>query len=768
MRPDNVPISRVTHPLLCTGCSACVFVCPVNAVSMLPCTEGFLRPVINSERCVGCGKCAKYCPENGLRIGFGSAPFFSTAAYVDDMDLRMSCSSGGIFSRLAEVFLSKGGTVCGAAFAEGEVGHVFVSEVEKLPVLRTSKYVQSKMADTHLRAGEILSNGGRLLFSGTPCQVASLRSFLDFRNLDVSGLFCVDLICHGVPSPGVFGKYMAENGWSGADVVNFRCKDSGWKNPILKISEGGKTLHCKPLGRDLYGGAFLANITLRLSCYHCRYASMRRFGDLTLGDMWNIDEVAPPPRRKWGSRAGVSVVLVNTLKGIELMRSVENSVNSFEVSNDVAARSNGLLHNPVFEPVGRRRFFTEFVRGRKRINTLLLKYSYSAKGSLRRKICKVLALGRSFLSPVLGRKLFDDASDPSRRVAVLNMSSSNCSFGALLVAYSLQSVLIKLGYLPSIVNYNPDLRNFKRYFRRLISGLNMVKFRHRFLNSTRTYVSCAGLKNLNKRFKIFIFGSDQIWRYSKKDYPAYFGAFVGSDARLVSYAASFGKEKWDDAPDADTARIKKLINRFSSVSVREDSGVGICSEIFGKDSVCVLDPTLLLDRYDYAGICEMSKVDVSGNYVSCAFLSSNADSPLPASDAGNLASEYFGAPSRNILYRKISILGVKKPFLNGVPEWMSLIANSRFVLTNSFHCMVFSIIFGREFACLDMPENGNTRGLSLLSRLGIGDRFVRNRTELESAFASKINYGEVYAKLDALKRDSVAFLKRSLSDASRK
>ena len=759
MKPKNAPISRVTDPRLCTGCSACVFVCPEKAISMLPDSEGFLRPSIDSEKCVGCRKCVGYCPANGMRIGNASAPIFSRAAYADNMGLRMSCASGGIFSRLAEIFVANGGTACGAAFIGGEVRHVFVSEGEKLPVLRTSKYVQSKMGDTYLKAEKILSDGGNLLFSGTPCQVAGLRAFLKSKRSDTSGLFCIDLMCHGIPSPEVFRRYMHDNGWSNADYVNFRDKSSGWASYSFKISENGRILHCAHVSEEPYLRAFLTSATLRQSCFCCQYASMRRCGDLTVGDMWNVRRALP----EVDSRAGVSLILANTPKGVELVQSMDG-VTSFEVSNDIAAQSNRSLYAPVLETPRRRKFFSEFAFGRGPVNSLLLKYS--AKKSRFRKLRKTFALFKSLFCE---RKLFDDLSDPSKRVAILNLSYDCHNFGAVLVAYSLQSVLIKLGYLPSIINYYPDFKISASYLRGLVAGLNIIKFKYMFLNTTRMYVSQAGLRKLNKRFKTFLFGSDQIWRYAimGKNYPAYFGEFADDDAKLVSYAASFGKEKWDEADPGDTGKMKELMKRFSAVSVREDSGVKICSDVFEKDSVCVLDPTLLLDRWDYTGIYSLSKAVVSGNYVACSFLGADkaGDDVFSTAEAAELASKYFGGPARDITKKKIKIFGVEKPFYNGVPEWISLIANSSFVLTNSFHCMAFAIIFGREFACLDTSNRGNERMLSLLSRLGLEGRFVKNRIELESAFASKINYGEVYEKLDALKKNSIAFLTRALSKA---
>ena len=723
---------------------------------MRPDPEGFLRPFIDLNKCIGCRRCVAFCPANGKRFLIGALPLRAFMGYVDDSSFRMSCSSGGIFSKLAEAFAANGGVVCGVAFINGEVKHIFVYRNDMLSLLRTSKYVQSNMEDTFQKSAAILSEGKSLLFSGTPCQIAGLRSFLRSLRIDDSNLFCADLMCHGIPSPLVFQKYLEDNALANADEINFRDKSTGWATYSFKIYEKGRILYCANVAKDPYLRAFLTNATLRESCFYCPYASMHRLGDLTLGDMWNVSKVFPDI----DSSKGISLVFANTFKGLKLFENLEG-VSSREVPLSVAARSNRSLYAPGFRPIRRQRFFEKFISGKFNINSLLLKYSPRGK-----KFLKLLRPYELIKSMFLERRLFDDVADASRRVAILNLSYDCHNFGAVLVAYSLQSVLIKLGYSPHIINYYPDFRFSPAYFRGLIAGFKIIKFKYMFLNTTRMYVSLRGLKSLNRRFQSFIFGSDQIWRYAiaRSNYPAYFGAFANSDARLLSYAASFGKDDWDEAPEEATNNIKKLLRRFQAISVREESGVRICSETFDREAVEVLDPTLLLDRFDYTGVSSLSRADVSGKYIACSFLGADSEeSELSPKFAIDRASEYFGAPSRDIIKRTVRILGKGRAVYNGVPEWLSHIENAQFVLTNSFHCVVFAIIYRRNFACLNTANRGNERIISLLSKLGIENRFVETRDDFEKALASQIDYAKVHEKLNSLKEKSFKFLSSALS-----
>ena len=312
----------LAHPediAVCTGCAACSAVCPSDSITMQADAEGFLYPRINADTCTDCRLCRQTCPAdpeatmNLKRADVGSEFPKVFAAWNLDGDIRRQSSSGGVFTALAEDILSRGGVVVGAAFDDDlVVKHVCVEKGGELHRLRGSKYVQSEVAPTiHRRIRALLEQGRRVLFSGTPCQVAGLRAFLkqSFENL-----FCCDLICHGVPSPKLFARYVGHSTENRDRVVrvDFRDKTNGWKSfGVRQQRENGESLF-STMHADPYIQAFLRNYALRPACYACAFATTSRFGDLTLGDFWEVAKKYPEYDR---DDKGTSLLLVNNVKG---------------------------------------------------------------------------------------------------------------------------------------------------------------------------------------------------------------------------------------------------------------------------------------------------------------------------------------------------------------------------------------------------------------------------------------------------------------------
>jgi coenzyme F420-reducing hydrogenase beta subunit len=297
--------------------------------------EGFQIPQIDQARCADCGCCAKRCPQNE-RPSF--KPYKRVQVFgakLKDNEILSKSASGGVFAGIAaEVLDERGNAVFGCAFDANMVArHICVTDIGDLAPCQSSKYVQSDVGDTYLRAREYLEAGKRVFYSGTPCQIAGLYAYL---GKDYDGLITADLICHGVPSPLLFKRYIAWLGERFGDKIiyyDFRNKQKhGWG---LMIKTKTKTKTIMP-DSDPYYNAFLETKTLRECCYSCRYADTDRVGDITLGDFWGVENAHP----KFYDPKGVSLVLVNTEKGERLFRSLESKFHIIESKLEYAMQIN--------------------------------------------------------------------------------------------------------------------------------------------------------------------------------------------------------------------------------------------------------------------------------------------------------------------------------------------------------------------------------------------------------------------------------------------
>lgn len=298
----------------CCGCSACLHICPKNSITFKEDKEGFLYPHVNMETCIDCGLCEKVCPvlnQNDERI-----PEKVYAAKHEDDEIRMKSSSGGIFTLLADQILDEGGVVFGARFNDKwEVIHDYTETKEGLAPFRGSKYVQSYIGDSYKIAETFLKNGRKVMFTGTPCQIAGLKKFL---RKEYDNLLAVDFVCHGVPSPMVWRKYLeeeiADQGGAQLTGVNFRDKSIGWKNYsfVLNFSKDEGTIKhnyavSSVFTENTYMKAFLSNLSLRPSCYDCPAKAGKSGADITIGDFWGIENIMS----EYDDDKGVSFVAFN-------------------------------------------------------------------------------------------------------------------------------------------------------------------------------------------------------------------------------------------------------------------------------------------------------------------------------------------------------------------------------------------------------------------------------------------------------------------------
>lgn len=313
-------ISKITSK--CCGCGACAENCPVNAIKIEKNSLGFIYPNVSSDVCINCGACVKICPfERENQKNLVNEPATETyAAAMKDDSMLFNSASGGVFAGLAKYILDQNGVVYGAAWnADFSVEHIKIENLGELNKLQGSKYTQSNITKCYKEIRTLLQEGLVVLFSGTPCQVASLKSFL---KKDYDSLYTVDLICHGVGSPAILHDeiaYIEKKYGKKLKGIKFRSKRKGWgTSGDLVFDDGIKDYS---VTNSPYYYYYLQNALFRDSCYNCPFASDKRPADITVGDYWRIESAHPDIKIK--TEKGISCVLANTEKGSRLIKSAE-------------------------------------------------------------------------------------------------------------------------------------------------------------------------------------------------------------------------------------------------------------------------------------------------------------------------------------------------------------------------------------------------------------------------------------------------------------
>lgn len=349
------------------------------------------------------------------------------------------------------------------------------------------------------------------------------------------------------------------------------------------------------------------------------------------------------------------------------------------------------------------------------------------------------------------------------KIGILTFHYSKHNYGAVLQTYASYNILKKLGFEPKIINLLPKKgSSLKSKIKSIINGSNKFdKFRKKYLELTRELYSYEDLTHINRDFEVFFVGSDQIWRPSmaKNLLTHYFLDFAENQKKKVAYAASFGIEKWE-GDEEQKQTFTYFLKRFDAISVREDSGVKICKDEFNVVAEHVLDPTLLLSQQDYQHI-ESKKFNYklkNTNYVAYYLLEDNKG----LGEIPKLIAKQLNVTSINLFGRNIRLFGKSIIHYVTVGRWLSCIKNSSFVITDSFHCVIFSIIYRRNFVCLLNKSRGTSRIISLLHNLGLEDRYCEKKDIDFTKFLHTINYDMVYGKLDKKKIDSYRFLKNAI------
>lgn len=312
----------------CCGCTACAAICPKNSIVMKEDEEGFLYPVVDVERCIQCGVCNKACPIQNPVIEDKQEQKAYLVQHKDEK-VRLESSAGGAFTAIATVVIEKGGVVFGAAYDDNfRVHHTYVENVEKLKKFRNSKYVQSDLGESFKQVKRFLREGRCVCFSGTPCQIEGLAKYIGQND----NLILVDVVCHGVPSPLIWNKYLDYQNVTDSkpDNIRFRDKFYGYKYSTMSVIKEEKNVYHAGPQLDPMLRAFFSDACDRPSCYSCPFKKRYRVGDLTIWDCFSVYDFD----KEMDDDKGTTRVLCHSDKGRILVEEMKQIAICKEVPPD--------------------------------------------------------------------------------------------------------------------------------------------------------------------------------------------------------------------------------------------------------------------------------------------------------------------------------------------------------------------------------------------------------------------------------------------------
>ncbi len=351
---------KITDKTLCVGCGACIEKCPKSCINAIYDEEGFLYPEVDEKRCINCNVCEHTCPV--LKDCEKSAPLQVSGCTSKDNSLLKVSSSGGLFTLLVKKFFDSypNAHIYGAAYnADFSVSHIRIDSFDDIGLLQGSKYVQSDCTAVYKEIKELLDKSESVYFSGTPCQIAALKSFL---GKEYSGLFTQAILCHGVPSPALWSKFVDElqsQSDSPIKQISFRDKEKGWERYRFSVIFEDGTGFVPEKHDKWFTTAFGADLSLRPACYHCRFKYPNYFSDITIGDFWNVKQFCPSAYNE----QGVSLAIVTTQKGLSLLNEISDNIVVHNVTIEQAINSQKGIAKNLEVPKNRNGFWSDIKNG---------------------------------------------------------------------------------------------------------------------------------------------------------------------------------------------------------------------------------------------------------------------------------------------------------------------------------------------------------------------------------------------------------------------
>lgn len=595
------------------------------------------------------------------------------ACYNKDTSIRLNSSSGGVFYELACQVLNQNGIVFGASWnKDWLVDIVSIQDINDLPKLMKSKYVQANVKDTFLKCKEYLEEGRQVLYSALPCQIHGLKNYL---KRDYPNLLTIDICCHGLMPINIWKDYL-DSIQRNSPIINIdmRDKSNGWKKYSFKIEyeDGYKTL--ESFKDNLYMKAFLSDAYLKPSCYNCKFKNEFSKSDLILGDYWNIDE----KHKNLNDDKGISVVVCNTSKGENLLQNCSKLV-CVPTSLELAKKRNGGLRNTI---------------------DISKKKEYNNK------------------------KVFN-------KVGIITLPL-HTNFGGNIQNWALQETLTKLGY------YVESIELLKVKEKRKIN-FNNDDFVNKYINIVK-YNDYESI--LKAGYKDIVVGSDQVLREKWLPIEASFLEFTkDKNIGRVLYSASSGEDdlvfinKTTNEEKKDKLkRIKTMLSSFNGISTRELGLINSLQKLTTNKISWQCDPTLLLTKEDYMKLCKdiPTNDNAYGLYL------------LDKEDVSNFINNYCNDKNKIIPTNEL--------------EFLAMFRDSDFIITDSFHGCLFSLIFNKPFICIKNIKRGGERFNTLMQIFNIEHNIINSQEELDINLLKE----PLNIDLSDVRANGINFLKESL------
>lgn len=710
----------------CTACGACENICPKNAIKMKEDAQGFLYPSIDEKKCINCHLCEIVC--QNIDTITKNFPPKTIALQSKNYALTKKSSSGGMFAQIAKYILSNNGIVFGCAMEkinnEFDVKHIYIDDEKDLYKLQGSKYVQSNIKNTYKEAKQFLEQNRLVLFSGTPCQIAGLKAFL---NKDYNNLLTVDLSCEGVPSLKLFNSYVKflENKKNLLEIVNFKFRNKkifGWSTTGFTVLYKTKKNKLKEKiiyqTTSSYFNLFINGGIHRESCYNCQFTGLNRISDITIADCWGIEIEYPNLLKQNGGTLdkdkGISLVLINTNKGKEILEKIKENLIIENIDITKLKKHNGPLRYPIklndtskqYLPIYEKFGYEEMDKVFRK--NLGLKYFYY----------KIKERTPKFIKNII--KLF--MHKPTNKVDCLLLTwFAGINYGSILTAYALKESIKQLGFSVKYINNGIPISYAK-------------DFNKKYADKTDLCLVNKDFENLNKLSNTFIVGADNQLDFSCVNKRMYQNLldFANSHSKKMIISGSFGSWDWEEKSEV-MQNLELLFKRFDFISTREDISKQKLKEKFNIDAEWFMDPVFFLKKQDYEKLIENTKTNNYENSIMSYVLYPNEDTTNTIKylqEKYNLkVNQFYGnqlAPYKETNNNK------------SVENWLKSIRDSKFIVTDSFHCVAFAIIFNRPVICLK-NKCDTTRFSSIFKKLNVNIPIYKNFQDFLDDFDNSPN-----------------------------